>query len=255
MSVVYRQGGLVVTHEGHGFRVVDDVGQALVGPDGHIRIDGDDEVVGVVAAALSARIRGEAFHLHAGAVRVAGGVVLVAGDSGAGKTTASLALGRAGDLIGDDVCFVRVVGGDVVVRVSARPLHVGDVTLAMFPGLELLDDVVTRAGKRRARLAPHDDDDGRAWWPVLALVFPSIDRTAGARSRASTWTPTMTLPRLLQASAMVTWPGLPHAQDHLDVLGRLARCPAFGLAMGQDARGDVAVIVDVMRRAGLPLEG
>ncbi len=249
MSIIYRQGLLVVERVGDTYRVVDDVGRAVVSSDGDIRVEGDDDVVGVVAAALAARLRGEAFHVHAGVVRVPGGVVLVAGDSGAGKTTASLVLAGAEGPLGDDVCFVRVEGDRVVARVLARPLHVGDVTHAMFPALALLDDTVTRAGKRRARLPMTDNDAHSTWWPVVGLVFPSIDRTEGSRSHASRWTASMALPRLFLASAIVTWPEVPHAQRHLDSLGRLARRPAWGLVMGQDATVDV--VMDALRRAGL----
>jgi len=250
VSVIYRQGPLVVERVGDGYRVVDDVGQAVVSRDGEVRVEGDDDVVGVVATALSARIRGEAFHVHAGAVPAAGGVVLVAGDSGAGKTTASLALAGAEGPLGDDVCFVRVDGDSVVARVSARPLHVGDVTRAMFPALELLDDTVTRAGKRRAQVPVIEGAGPTTWWPVVGLVFPSIDRTEGSRSHASRWTAAISLARLFLASAMVTWPEVPHAQAHFDALGRLARVPAFGLVMGADARRAPAVVVDALRRAG-----
>lgn len=253
MSVIYRQGPLTVERDGDAFRVVDDAGTALVSAAGDIHVEGCDEVVGVVAAALSSRITAASFHVHAGAVRTAAGVILVAGDSGAGKTTASLALGTVGAVVGDDVCFVRVVDDAVVAQAWSKPLHVGAVTQAMFPTLEILGGDRTRAGKHRARLPAVGDGAGHGWWPVQAIVLPAIDRREDARTHASRSPATSTLGRLLQASAMVTWAGVPHGQAHLDVLGRLARCPGFMLVMGADARRDPAVVVDVLRRAGLDI--
>lgn len=254
MSVaVYRQGQLSVTRDEAGWSIDDGVGHARVADDGAVALAGDDDVVGVVAAALSARLRGEAFHLHAGVVRVGGGgedgVILVAGDSGAGKTTATLALAAAARLVGDDVCFLRLVDDVVVARAHRRPLHVGRETRAMFPALQLLSDAPTRAGKLTAKLPDDVDGDAARAWPVRGLVFPRIDRHDGSVTTVTTLTPSTTLAHLLRASAMVTWPGLPHAQAHLDVLGRLARLPAVDLVMGQDARARPACIVEALRRA------
>jgi hypothetical protein len=252
--VVYRQGPLVVARDEAGWSIVDGAGRARVGNDGTVVFEGDDDVVGVVALALSARLRGEAFHLHAGVVRVGGGdddgVILVAGDGGAGKTTATLALASSGGLIGDDVSFVQVVDDVVAARAHRRPLHVGTETWAMFPALHILSDTPTRAGKLAATLpdAGNVDDDRDRPWPVRGLVFPRIDRRDGSATQVTALTPSTTLAHLLRASAMVTWPGLPHAQAHLDVLGRLARLPAVDLVMGQDARTRPTRIVEALRR-------
>jgi hypothetical protein len=250
---VYRQGQLSVTRDEAGWSIDDGIGCARVADDGVVAIAGDDDVVGVVAAALSARLRGEDFHLHAGVVRVGDvgaddGVILVAGDSGAGKTTATLAFAAAARLVGDDVCFLRMVDDVVVARAHRRPLHVGRETRAMFPALQILSDAPTRAGKLTARLPDDVDGDAARASPVRGLVFPRIDRHDGSVTTVTTLTPSTTLAHLLRASAMVTWPGLPHAQAHLDVLGRLARRPAVELVMGQDARARPACIVEALRR-------
>jgi hypothetical protein len=253
--VVYRQGQLTVTRDEAGWSIDDGVGCARVADDGVVAIAGDDDVVGVVAAALSARLRGEAFHLHAGVVRVGDvgaedGVILVAGDSGAGKTTATLALAAAAAvrLVGDDICFLRMVDDVVVARAHRRPLHVGPQTRAMFPALQILSATPTRAGKLTACLPDELGGDAARASPVRGLVFPRIDRNDGSVTTVTPLTPSKTLAHLLRASAMVTWPGLPHAQAHLDVLGRLARLPAVALVMGQDARARPACIVEALRR-------
>jgi hypothetical protein len=273
-SVVYRQGTLVVMREAKGWSVRDEFEQALVADDGAVACDAAVATGGgsveVVATALSARVRGEGFHLHAGAVVVPGGLALVAGDSGAGKTTTCLALQAWGQVKTDDVCFLQRVGDDVVARPWRRPLHVGEVTQAMFPSLRLLEAPLTRAGKRQALLGRSsaalkdgaDDVDGAASdatseldgpLTVRALVFPSIDRTPYSRTRSATLTPTQALERLMVASAMVLWPGVPHAHAHLEVLGRLTLRPAFALTLGHDAQKDPSVIGQSLATAGLAL--
>ncbi len=273
-SVVYRQGTLVVMREAEGWSVRDELEQALVADDGAVAcgaaVAAGGGSVAVVATALSARVRGEGFHLHAGAVVVSGGLALVAGDSGAGKTTTCLALQAWGQVKADDVCFLQRVDDDVVARPWRRPLHVGEITQAMFPSLRLLEAPLTRAGKRQARLrrssaalkhGAEDVDDAAADatseldvpMTVRALVFPSIDRTPHSRTRAATLTPTQALERLVVASAMVLWPGVPHAHSHLEVLGRLTSRPAFAVTLGHDAQNDPSVIGQALATAGLAL--
>jgi hypothetical protein len=268
-SVVYRQGTLVVRREADGWSVRDEFEQAYVADDGAVTSSpAAGGSVEVVVAALSARVRGEGFHLHAGAVCVPGGLALVAGDSGAGKTTTCLALQVFGQMEADDVCFLRRIGDDVVARPWRRPLHVGEVTRAMFPSLRLLEAPLTRAGKWQALLRDSpaarsgviEDVDGAARdataelgvpMTVQALVFPSIDRAPQSRTRAAALAPTQALERLMVASAMVLWPGVPHAHAHLEVLGRLTSRPAFAVTLGHDAHHDPAVIGHALVRAGL----
>ena len=261
--VVYRQGSLVVARERGGWRVHDEADSALIDDDGMIAMIHTQAihagVVDVVAAALSARVRGDSFHVHAGAVAYGAGLVLVVGDGGAGKTTTCLALASGGHLMGDDVSFLCVVDGVVVARPWRRPLHVGEVTRSMFPSLELLEAAPpTRAGKRQARLPTSSmaGDDALELAPptaVWALVVPSIDHRPGSRTVAAALSPTQALEHLITASAMVLWPGVPHAQRHLELLGQTAARPAYSVTIGQDARDDAAVIERALVRAGLHL--
>lgn len=69
-------------------------------------------------------LHADRFPMHASAVRVPTGVVVVAGNSGAGKSTTCLALGaRGGSLLVDDVTPLRPVPDGVVVEPFARPAH------------------------------------------------------------------------------------------------------------------------------------
>lgn len=199
-----------------------------------------DSVVLVVALAIIERVQGW-FHVHAGlVVDDAVGVTLVVGESGAGKTTTTLSLAARGRLGCDDVVFVQPGADGICARAFVRPLHVGAATLAMFPALqERLENGRSQAGKLIVRV-----DEGEAESDVALrvslLVFPAIDNRA--TTVAESLTSSEVLPRLLRASAMVAWPCLPHAAEHLDSLVKLSRLPARALHLGLDALVDPACI-------------
>lgn len=192
---------------------------------------------GVVARALVERAAGW-FHVHAGFV---GDGTLIVGESGAGKTTTTLALSAASTLLTDDVVFVQRCGDVVVARPLTRPLHVGEVTLRMFPQL-------------RPRLLPGTSLAGKSIVAAVAVdvgevvvgrvVFPAI--VDAPTTSAAALTSSQALPRLLRGSAMVAWPGLPRAAEHLDALGALARLPAIAVTLGRDAIDDAGVIARVV---------
>jgi hypothetical protein len=90
---------------------------------------------GTVAGLVLAQ-RGR-FALHASTVEVGDGAIAVAGRSGAGKSTAALALHRAGHpLVTDDVSAVRWSAGTPEVVPYGRPWHVWPDTAAAL-GLDL----------------------------------------------------------------------------------------------------------------------
>jgi hypothetical protein len=241
---LYRQGALRAwrTQSGYVIHVTNtalarlnddaDVVDAVIAAPADARVYAD--LVGVLARALHGRLRGR-FHIHAGLVVDERGVgTLVGGDGGAGKTTTTLALLQAGHaLAGDDVAFLRQQGDDVVAEALPRALHVGATTLAMFPQLfpHVRGATTTSAGKQVVDVAPDEKTVG-VDVPVGRLVFPCVTSTPTAARRLS---PVDVFSRLLVASATATWPTLPGAQAHLDVLGRLLRVPAYAVDLGPDA--------------------
>jgi hypothetical protein len=196
-------------------------------------------VVDVVVEALLQR-RSHRFHVHAGVVVDDAVATLVLGPSGAGKTTTTLALARAGGALGgDDVGFVsRRDDGVVVVTTLRRPLHLGEATARLFGEIvpDVDDGVRTLQGKR---VVPHDLADVVAV-PVARLVFPRIAAVSTTTSRSLP--PAEALAKLMVASASVAWP-LPGTEAHLDVLGRLAALPAVEVTLGRDALDDAGAIV------------
>lgn len=102
------------------------------------------EIVEAAYGAIHDRVLHWARHhgwtrLHAALIDVNGGLVAVAGPSGAGKTTLATDLALAGhDLHGDEAIFVR--GGDVIAL--PRPIHLKTGGLGIPPGLEAVPGAV-----------------------------------------------------------------------------------------------------------------
>lgn len=204
-----------------------------------------EHAVLLLVRALEQRVKGH-FHIHAGLVVDRGGLgTLIAGEGGAGKTTTTLALLSAGArLAGDDVAFLeRDPDRAAVVHARAlpRPLHVGEVTLRMFPAVaaRLRADALSLQGKRIVDV----DADVTGRVAVSRIVFPSIGSVPTHARRLS---PAEAMPRLLVAGAMVVWPHLPHAEEHLRALEKLALGSTWAVQLGPDAIEEPARIVRVL---------
>lgn len=245
---VFRQSGLsVVERDGGGWSVCfGDVCRSDI-VNGVVSIVKDDDtyitdaLVSVVARALVERVAGW-FHVHAGFLSNG---TLIVGESGAGKTTTALALAESSTLLTDDVVFIQRRRAVVVARPMARPLHAGHVTLRMFP--ELLSRVLpgqSLAGKAVVSFNGHED----AEVVVTRLVFPVVADVP--LTFAAPLSVAQALPRLLRGSAMVAWPGLPRAAEHLDALSALARLSSFRVTLGRDAVEDPGVIARALGAIG-----
>jgi hypothetical protein len=189
-----------------------------------------------LALAMALRARG-LFHLHAaGAVR-GESCVLLPGESGAGKTSSTLALVDAGwSYLSDDSVFLRAQDGKhPTVLAQRREFHLTPATLGAYPSLGSLA-APSRAEVAKMHLAPEQAFPGRfreaAPAPAL-LLFPAV--VAAETSSAAPISHATAFGHLLMASALLSVPGTPNAQMHLDLLKDLVGGAAcFELRLGAD---------------------
>jgi len=187
-----------------------------------------------VALAFALRHHG-VYHLHAAALVRGDGAILVAGQSGAGKTTLALALLDAGlGWLCDDAAFLAEREGVPAVAGVPRPFHVHERTLGAFPGAS--------ASAGPASAAARHDLDPEAVWPSRlrrgasrpsALLFPEV--SGGPETLLSPLAPADALGRLVEASALLVVDGAARPAEHLDLLGRIAGAvPALRVELGED---------------------
>ncbi len=213
-----------------------------------------EDVARVLHVAILWALRARAlFDLHAAAVIAPGAdrPILIVGDSGAGKTTLTLAFLEAGyGYLGDDRVLLRA-GGPTVLAYP-RPFHVGAATLRAFE----------RVGARATSLS---HEEKRTLDP--GLIYPA------AFHRESTRPAMLLLPRivdemttsirpasqadafgqLLVSSAIVAVDGMPFRDDNLACLRDLASTvPAFELLAGRDVLSDPVGVVHRLDAAQLP---
>ncbi len=157
-ATVARGGYRLVDHHGRPVFTTDETQAAL----GLL-----DRVVVVVLDRLAARgILG----LHAGVVEIDGRAVILAGRSGRGKTTLTLALVRGGaGWLTDELALVD--GDDRTMLPYPRAMHVSPGTRALLPELSFLDG------------RPRHDLGGGAEWSVTA---DDLERAFGARRVGAT---------------------------------------------------------------------
>jgi hypothetical protein len=187
------------------------------------------------------------YDIHAAAVVPPGGrPIVLAGDSGMGKTTWMLAFVSAGaKYLGDDRVLVRST------RVFGYPraFHLGPATLEAFRGYA--DEAAplrteADAGKRRVAPRPGGYDAGGS--EPAALVFPSIADTDDSSIRPLT--EAEAFGRLLVASAMVAVDGIPGRDAQLSCLRDLVvRTPRYELVGGRDVLRSPALAAQNVQRA------
>jgi hypothetical protein len=123
------------------------------------------------------------FHLHAGAVvRSSGETVLLAGQGGAGKTTATLSLVATGAAyLGDDTVLLGEREGAPVLLQVPKPFHVDERSLGPFESLKPLVGSAYREnnGKRSLDLAGAYPGRSRAAAPAPdVILFPEVTHRA-----------------------------------------------------------------------------
>lgn len=159
--------------------------------------------------------------------------LLIAGTSGAGKTTLALTLLRSGfGFLGDDLGFLATEDGGLRVLAFPDEIDVSDQTIDFFPELSFL---------RKRSLPP-----GRTKWPLLAeevydadivtscrptvVLLPSISGEAESRIE-----PVDSARALLEVAPNVLLTDPMSSQRHLDALGRLVReVDCYRLHAGHD---------------------
>ena len=190
----------------------------------------------LVSLVLALRWRG-LFHLHAGALVTPGGCgVLVAGGTGAGKSTLTLALLEAGcSYLGDDAVFLATAPGAPAVLGLPRSFHVAPRTADAFPRIAPLLGSPLPAGQKR-RLDP------RAAWPgrerssmglPSAILLPSV--VGGPTTSVEPLPSAEALGALIESSAYVVVGEFPRGREHLRVLRRIADAAAASrIGLGRD---------------------
>jgi hypothetical protein len=182
------------------------------------------------------------YGLHAGGVCRDGRALLLPGTSGAGKTTLTLALARAGlGFLGDDTLFLRRGPEGVEVLAFPDEFDLTDETVAFFPELRSLLDTERPEGWRKRQLRPAGT--GVIWQAAPALlVFP---RVAGVPE--SRLVPMDRGEALLELAPNVLLTEPRSAQTHLDVLAELVeRSECWRLATGTDLDEAVRRVTELL---------
>ena len=173
------------------------------------------------------------YMVHAAGLGLDGKGILIAGASGAGKTTLTLALLRAGfDLLGDDTTFLTNRSDGLQALAFPDEIDVTAETVGLFPELQDLAQEPLANGRRKWSIAPSAIYDSRIinQCAPRMLVFPRV-----AEGKESVLTPMPKDEALLEVMCNVLRTEASAAQAHLDALALLVqRCSCFRLQTGRD---------------------
>ena len=173
------------------------------------------------------------YMVHAAGVSIDSEGLLIAGASGAGKTTLTLALVRAGfDFLGDDTTFLRNDSDGLQALAFPDEVDVTADTVRLFPELQDLAREPLSNGRRKWSIAPPAIYQSRIIDRCVprVLVFPQV-----ADAEESVLTPMPKDAALLEMMCNVVRTEAGAAQAHLDTLALLVqRCSCFRLQTGRD---------------------
>jgi hypothetical protein len=173
------------------------------------------------------------YSLHAAGLCRNGQALLLAGGSGAGKTTLTLALLRAGfGFLGDDLVFFTTAADGLQVLAFPDEIDVTATTAAMFPELRALVQTPLLAGWPKRRLRAEAVYGVPPTWQCrpAALVFPRV-----AHADRSALFPISSDAALREVASNVLLTAPAAAQAHLTALRALvANCRCYRLETGRD---------------------
>lgn len=187
--------------------------------------------------------------VHAAAAAVGRCALLLAGDSGHGKSTLALALARAGvPLLGDDIAFLaHDADGGVVLHGFPEPIDVLPDGARLFPELPALrSEPPPGWPKHRVPVDAFGPPPAATAVPGVVVV---LDAPGAGHSELR---PLAEADALLRLAPNVLLTHIERSQRHLDALGRLvatARC--YRLRAGDDLAEAVATLVDLVEAAEL----
>jgi hypothetical protein len=181
------------------------------------------------------------FSIHAAGVARGGKGLLIPGSSGSGKTTLALALSRAGfGFLGDDMLFLVPGANGLRALAFPEPFDLTDDTVRLFPDLADLLAVEKQAGWPKRQLRAEERFGSEIVWQCrpVALVFPRV-----AASRRSTLQPMDPGEALLELVPNILLTEAASSQQHLTVLGQLAKtCGCYRLETGTEF-GELATLL------------
>lgn len=197
---------------------------------------------------LYQHLRRAGLHLiHASAIAQHGRAALIAGQSGAGKTTTMLTCVAAGfQFLGDDSTLLqRTAAGDVDAIALFSTLDVTDKTVAWFPELTPhLSAERSHTGKRQVVLSEAFPGSVAHRGQVSVILSPEI--TTQAHSSVVPISKTALLGDLLFYS--VDLHDAAQTRQHVEFLAQtLERAPSYRLLLGRDRQQLPALIAGLLR--------
>jgi hypothetical protein len=182
------------------------------------------------------------YNLHAAGLTRNGRGLLIAGTSGTGKSTLTLALMRAGfGFMGDDMVFIVKRPDGLRILGFHDEIDLTDDTARMFPELHFLLDRPTRPGWPKRQLLAEDVYDvniAREANPEV-IIFPRV-----AHTQRTAITPISTGQAFMELMPSILLMEKRSSQEHLNALSELARqCRSYRLDTGHD----IDAIPDLLR--------
>jgi hypothetical protein len=185
--------------------------------------------------------------VHAGAVGLQAGGVLLAGGGGTGKSTTALACLEAGLLYAsDDYCVVRTDPAPFVYSVYNTAKLRGDLDLQRFPHLAPLvrNKSLLEEEKAVFFLHQHFPEQVSSGFPIKAILLPRVTHAEETRLRPATPGSALTA---LAPSTLLQLPGAGAAA--IKKMSRLVqRVPAYVLELGTDVPRIPEVILGLLSR-------
>jgi hypothetical protein len=194
--------------------------------------------------------RADRLLVHAGAVGIGGGVVLLAGPAGSGKSTTAVAAFLAGlDYLGDDYVLVDLAGPRPVAHSLYATAKLSPAATALLPGLpEAHRGVPPHDAKKHvldiSRLRP---DGVRTSASVMAIVLPRLSPGVATGVRR-----TSANAALLALAPTTVFQAPRHDGAALRPLAELVRrVPAYMLDLGGGPETAGPVLAELLRSDGL----